>query len=139
MRLSIQSCQALVYAPKMASQQFIILASGEKPRPFSSSRAQRSLASYLDLSRHFESSVASDEVFAMRGLLDGAYHRFVGQCYIDGMMDGEISSQCDAEPKDRRIFNIQYWTRPSSDRDQCYSMVERWIQHHCVVICTYEG
>jgi hypothetical protein len=43
---------------------------GATSRPFSSSRAQRSLASYLDLSRHFESSVASDKVFAMLGLLD---------------------------------------------------------------------
>lgn len=43
---------------------------GATSRPFSDSREQRSLASYLDLSRHFESSVASDKVFAMLGLLD---------------------------------------------------------------------
>lgn len=33
-------------------------------------RNRRSLASYLDLSRHFKSSLASDKVFAMLGLLD---------------------------------------------------------------------
>lgn len=43
---------------------------GATSRPFSGSREQRSLASYLDLSRHFESSVDSDKVFAMLGLLD---------------------------------------------------------------------
>jgi hypothetical protein len=43
----------------------------------------------------------------LRPVPDGAYHHFVGQCYIDGMMDGEILAQYNVEPKDQRIFYLQ--------------------------------
>jgi hypothetical protein len=42
----------------------------------------------------------------LRPAPDVAYHRFVGQFYIDGMMDGEILAQWGAEPNGQRTFNL---------------------------------
>jgi hypothetical protein len=95
-------------------------------RPFSSSRAQRSLASYLDLSRHFESSVASDKVFAMLGLLDDRikhddfwalltpdYHKPTSLVFRDAFRAALLQDQILQRPLSLNI--VRYWSQQDVD------------------------
>jgi hypothetical protein len=99
---------------------------GATSRPFSSSRAQRSPASYLDLSRHFESSVASDKVFAMLGLLDDRikhddfwalltpdYHKPTSLVFRDAFRAALLQDQMLQRPLSLNI--VHHWSQQDVD------------------------
>jgi hypothetical protein len=106
---------------------------GATSRPFSSSRAQRGLASYLDLSRHFESSVASDKVFAMLGLLDDRikhddfwallspdYHKPTGLVFRDAFRAALLQDQMMQRPL---LLNVVYhWSEQDVKEDTGITM-----------------
>ena len=107
---------------------------GATSRPFSSSREQRSLASYLDLSRHFESSVDSDKVFAMLGLLDTRtkyndfwklltpdYHKPAGLVFKDAFRAALLQDQMLQRPLSLNV--VHHWDQSDIDGKDLHSWV----------------
>jgi hypothetical protein len=43
----------------------------------------------------------------LRPTAKGQHHHFVGNCYVDGMMDGEVSTRLGGDSDRHRLFHLQ--------------------------------